>query len=186
VQRTREAAKQRSTRLPTGVVRRDAEVNDDRYARDAGADRVEAQRRGCPADIQPGLILRSNPYGDDLCARLDLVMNRRTTVAGVIAPACLRDEALANPGAPSAGTRTVRDLLGNKTVPDTAYDGVHTARAVENPFGCSQSGSRMPPGEVRTSREADRVANGGWHGESSEQLKELLDPAKLANLDRSK
>jgi aspartate ammonia-lyase len=61
-------------------------------------------------------------------------MNRRTssTIAGVIALACLRYDAPANPGATSAATRTEHDLLGNKDVPDSAYYGVQTARALEN------------------------------------------------------
>jgi aspartate ammonia-lyase len=48
----------------------------------------------------------------------------------VIALACLR--ASANPGSTTGGTRTEHDLLGNKDVPDSAYYGVQTARAVEN------------------------------------------------------
>jgi hypothetical protein len=43
----------------------------------------------------------------------------------------------------------------------------------------------MPPGEARASREADRAANGGWHGENFHMPalgSEMPDPDALATI----
>ena len=71
--------------------------------------------------------------------------------------------------------RIERDLLGEKEIPGDAYYGVQTARAKEN-FQISGIPINHYPGFIEAWAIVKLAA----------QIKDLLDPVKLTNLDKRK